>query len=181
MGTVEQLFITPDGGEPMSQQESVDLVEGGIVGDRYLRGTGHYAPYDVCEVTLIESEAIDHINSEFGINLRDGRHRRNIVTRGVDVHELLETSFRIGDAELRGTRPRPPCAHLEDVAGETGVASALVDGRGGICARVLSPGTVAVDDAIKITEADPRSVGAAIAERLAERKSTEPNRDRKNP
>jgi len=171
MGTVEQLFITPDGGESMSQQESVDLVEGGIVGDRYLRGTGHYAPYDVCEVTLIESEAIDRVDREFDIDLRDGRHRRNIVTRGVDVHELLETSFRIGDAELRGTRPRPPCAHLEDVAGEAGVASALVDGRGGICARVLSAGAVAVDDPVEITEADPRSVGAAIAERLAARDS----------
>ena len=181
MGTVEQLFITPDGGEPMSQQESVDLVEGGIVGDRYLRGTGHYAPYDVCEVTLIEREAIDRIDREFGINLRDGRHRRNIVTRGVDLHELLETSFRIGDAELRGTRPRPPCAHLEDVAGEAGVANALGEGRGGICARVISAGRVAVDDLIEITEADPRSMGAAIAERRGERESTEPNRDRKNP
>jgi len=180
-GSVDQLFVAPESGEPMGQQASVELVEGGIVGDRYLRGTGYYSPYDVCEVTLIEREAIDRVDREFGIDLRDGRHRRNIVTRGVDVHELLETSFRIGDAELRGTRPRPPCAHLEDVAGEAGVASALVDGRGGICARVLSAGTVAVDDAIEITEADPRSVGAAIADRLAERESTEPNRDRKNP
>ena len=66
-----------------------------------------------------------------------------------------------------GTRPRPPCAHVEDVAGEEGVASALGEGRGGICARVVSPGTIADDDEIEIVEADPRTVGEAIAERLA--------------
>ncbi len=171
IGSVDQLFVAPESGEPMDPRESVDLVEGGIVGDRYLRGTGYYSPYDVCEVTLIESEAIDTVDREFGIDLWDGRHRRNIVTRGVDLHELLETTVRIGGAELRGTRPRPPCAHVENVADAEGLASALGDGRGGICARVLSAGTVTVDDAIEITEADPRSVGAAIAERLAARDS----------
>jgi len=166
MGTVEQLFVAPENGEPMVEQRSVDVIEGGLVGDRYLRGTGYYSPYDVCEVTLLEAEAIETIRDEFGIDLRDGRHRRNVVTRGVELHDLLGTTFRIGTAELRGTRPRPPCAHVEAVAGEDGVARALGDGRGGICARVISPGTISVDDSIEIVEADPRTVGAAIAERL---------------
>jgi len=166
MGTVEQLFVAPENGEPMVEQGSVDVVEGGLVGDRYLRGTGYYSPYDVCEVTLLEAEAIETIHDEFEIDLRDGRHRRNVVTRGVALHDLLETTFRIGTAELRGTRPRPPCSHVEAVAGEDGVARALGDGRGGICARVISPGTISVDGSIEIVEADPRTVGAAIAERL---------------
>ncbi|MFW5977881.1 MAG: MOSC domain-containing protein [Halohasta sp.] len=167
MGTVEGLFVTPESGESMVPRESVDAIEGGLVGDRYLRGTGYYSPYDVCEVTLIEAEAIETISEEFGIDLHDGRHRRNIVTRGHELHELLETTFRIGTAELRGTRPRPPCAHVEDVAEEEGVASALGEGRGGICARVESSGTIAVGDTIEVLEADPRTVGAAIADRLA--------------
>ena len=172
MGTVEQLFVAPAGGEPMAEQQSVELVEGGIVGDRYLQGTGYYAPYDVCEVTLVEAEAIEAIQEDCGIDLWDGRHRRNIVTRGHELQDLLETTFRIGGAELRGTRPRPPCAHVETVADEEGVASAL-SGHGGICARVVSPGTVAVGDAIELTEADPRTVGAAIAERLGAQSARE--------
>jgi len=167
MGTVEGLFVTPESGEPMVEQESVEAVDGGLVDDRYLRGTGYYSPYDVCEVTLLEAEAIETIDDAFGIDLGDGRHRRNIVTRGHDLHDLLETTFRIGAAELRGTRPRPPCAHLEEMVGEEGVARALGNGRGGICARVLSPGTISVADNIEIVEADPRTVGEAIAERLA--------------
>lgn len=167
MGTVEQLFVTPESGEPMVEQESVEAVDGGLVGDRYLRGTGYYSPYDVCEVTLLEAEAIETISEAFGIDLDDGRHRRNLVTRGHDLHDLLETTFRIGTAELRGIRRRPPCAHLEEVAREEGVARALGNGRGGICARVLSSGTISVDDHIEIVEADPRTVGEAIADRLA--------------
>jgi MOSC domain-containing protein YiiM len=166
MGTVEQLCIAPENGEPMVHQQSVDVVEGGLVGDRYLRGTGYYSPYDVCEVTLIEAEAVKTIHEEFGIDLGDGRHRRNVVTHGVVLHDLLESTVRIGSAELRGTRPRPPCAHVEEVAGENGVASALGEGRGGICARVVEPGTITVGDSIDVVEADPRTVGAAIAERL---------------
>ena len=167
MGTVEQLFVTPESGAPMDPQASVEAIDGGLVGDRYRRGTGYYSPYDVCEVTLLEAEAIETIHDAFGIDLSDGRHRRNVVTRGLDLHELLETTFRIGSAELRGTRPRPPCGHVQEVAGEDGVASALGEGRGGICARVVVPGTIAVGDEIELVEADPRTVGAAIADRLA--------------
>jgi len=150
----------------MKAQQSVDVIEGGVVGDRYLRGTGYYSPYDVCEVTLLEAEALEAIVDEFGIDLWDGRHRRNIVVRGHDLHDLLASTFRIGSAELRGTRPRPPCRHVETVAAEEGVASALGAGRGGICARVVSPGTISVGDTLEIVEADPRTLGSEIAERL---------------
>ncbi|ATW87640.1 MOSC domain-containing protein [Halohasta litchfieldiae] len=166
MGTVAQLYTTPNEGEPMESHESVEAVDGGLVGDRYLQGTGYYSPYDVCEITLLEAEAIETIHETFGIDLWDGRHRRNIVTRGVKLHDLLETTFRIGTVELRGTRPRPPCRHVEHVADEGGVARALGEDRGGICARVLSSGTITVGDSIEITEADPRTIGSEIADRL---------------
>ena len=166
MGEVLQLYTAPGEGEPMESHQRVEAVEGGLVGDRYLSGGGYYSPYDVCEVTLLEAEAIEAVHEEFGIDLWDGRHRRNVVTRGIDLHGLLETTFRIGTVEFRGTRPRPPCVHLETVADEEGVAAALGEGRGGICARVLTGGTIAVGDTIEIVEDDPRSVGKAIAERL---------------
>jgi MOSC domain-containing protein YiiM len=166
MGRVEALFTAPADGEPMARAESVDAVEGGLRGDRYLLGTGHYSPYDVCQVTFVAGEALDEIDEEYDIDLTDGRHRRNVVTRGVDLRSLLETTFRVGDATFRGTRPRPPCAHVERVADERGVARALKQGRGGICADVVGEGTVRVGDEVAVVEAPPRDVGAEIAARL---------------
>ncbi|WP_117591178.1 MOSC domain-containing protein [Haloprofundus halophilus] len=166
MAHVERVFVAPEDSAPMEELDSVDAVEGGLSGDRYQTGRGYYSPYDVCEVTLIEAEAVDEIRDEFGIDLTDGRHRRNVVTRGVEVHDLLHTTFRVGDALLRGTRPRPPCAHVEQVAGEEGVARALKNKRGGICADVVQPGTIRAGDDLEIVEADPRTMGRKIAERL---------------
>ena len=168
MAHTEAIFTAEAGSEPMKRHESIDAVEGGLAGDRYERGTGHYSPFDVCAVTFISQAAIETVRTRYDIDLSDGRHRRNIVISEVDLRELLETTFRIGDAVFRGTRPRPPCAHVEAVANEDGVARALSEGRGGICADVIEPGSIAVGDQVEIVELDPRTVGQAIADRLAE-------------
>ena len=165
-GRVEAVFVAPEDSAPMERLEAVEAVEGGLAGDRYLTGKGYYSPFDVCEVTFIEAEAIDEIREAFGIDLSDGRHRRNVVTRGLDLHDLLETTFRVGDAEFRGTRPRPPCAHVEQVADEEGVMRALKERRGGICADVVTAGEVHVGDEVEIVEESPRDVGRSIVERL---------------
>jgi MOSC domain-containing protein YiiM len=189
---IDALYTAPDAGEPMTDHDRVTLASGGIEGDRYRRGTGYYSPFDVCEVTLVDAAALEIIRDDLGIDLADGRHRRNIVVRGVDLDDLLGATFQIGPANadedgededgededgdgaerpasgavLRGTRRRPPCTHVEDVAGEEGVARALKERRGGICASVVEPGSIAVGDALEMLEADPRSEGRAIVERL---------------
>ncbi len=166
MPRVEGLFIAREDSAPMESLESIEAVEGGLSGDRYRTGKGYYSPYDVCEVTLIEAEAIEDIVKEFAIDLADGRHRRNVVTRGVAVHDLLGATFAVGEATLRGTRPRPPCAHVERVAVEEGVARALKRKRGGICAKVVEPGSIELGDELTVLEPDSRTMGRKIVDRL---------------
>ncbi|MFC6785825.1 MOSC domain-containing protein [Halobaculum halobium] len=167
---VEALYTAREDSAPMVEHDRVRLVEGGVEGDRYLTGRGYYSPFDVCEVTVVAVEALEAIRDEFDIDLTDGRHRRNVVVRGADLEALLGATFRLGDADagavLRGTRPRPPCAHVEEVADEAGVASALRGRRGGICADVVAPGAVVVDDGVAVLEDDARSEGQKIADRL---------------
>jgi MOSC domain-containing protein YiiM len=145
---VTDIFVAEAGSEPMRSVDRVAAVEGGLRGDRYCEGRGHYTPFDVCEVTLIASEDLAVVDETLGRSLAAGAHRRNLVTEGVDLHGLLEHRFRVGEATLKGTRPRPPCAHVEELAEQSGVAHALGDGRGGICADVLDPGDIAVGDAV---------------------------------
>jgi MOSC domain-containing protein YiiM len=165
-GVVAGLFTAPESGAPPVENEAITIVEGGIEGDRYQRGDGHFQ-LDGCAVTLVAGEALDGVRAETGINVSDGRHRRNVVVRGFGegMDELLDATVRLGDALLRPTRRRPPCAHVEAVAGETGLAAALSD-RGGLCCDVVEPGAVAIGDAVTVEQADPRRAGEAIAERL---------------
>ncbi|MFB6126501.1 MAG: MOSC domain-containing protein [Halolamina sp.] len=168
--TVQQLWTAPAAGEPMSGRTSAEAVAGvGLAGDRYAEGTGHYSPYDVCQVTFVGAAALDCVREAFDLDLDDGRHRRNVVVDG-DVLDLLETRFRVGGAVFEGTRRRPPCAHLRDVTGEDDIVAALGEDRGGICADVVEGGTVAVDDAVTVVERldDPDSLAAALRERHEE-------------
>lgn len=165
---LEEIFITDSGGEPMQRRLSVDAVKGGLDGDRYCTGDGHYSPYDVCEVTLVDADAIETIEREADIDLSDGQHRRNLVVRGGDVHDLLNCRFTLGDAVLEGTRPRPPCRYIEQLTGESGLMRALGGGRGGICARVETPGEISVGDELSVFEAtdDFEGLAASIRDRF---------------
>lgn len=147
-GVVEEIYVTPKGSEAMKLVEEIRAIEGrGLEGDRYCEGTGYWTPYgDVCEVTLIESEDLDEIEREMGLRVKNGEHRRNIVTSGIRLSELRGGRFRIGEAVLEYDRPRPPCRHVQDMT-ERGMTRALKR-RGGHCVRVVKGGKIRARDEI---------------------------------
>jgi len=151
-GVVEGIYVTSQGSAAMERVEEVTTVEGcGIEGDRYCEGTGFWTDYgDVCQVTLIEGEDLDFIENELGISVKDGQHRRNIITRGVRLLDLRRKRFRVGEVLLEFDRSRPPCRHVQDLS-EPGMTRAL-KGRGGICARVVEAGQIRAQDAIAVEE-----------------------------
>ena len=149
-GTVEEIYLAPEGSVEMQRVQFAEALAGcGFEGDRYCRGTGYWTPMgDVCEVTLIASEDLDYIASELGLSVKNGEHRRNIITSGIDLNTLSGKQFRVGDVLLEYDRPRPPCKHIQDLT-EPGMTRALV-GRGGHCARVVSAGTIRPGDAVDL-------------------------------
>jgi len=169
VGSVTSLVTAPASGAPPELRDAVEVRPDGIEGDRYRLGDGTFQ-LDACAVTLVAAEALDAVREETGIDVSDGRHRRNVVVDGfgAGMDDLLEATVAVGDALLRPTRRRPPCAHVEDLAGEEGLAGALTE-RGGLCCDVIEPGRVAVGDRVGVAEPDPRTAGAAIADRLRER------------
>jgi MOSC domain-containing protein YiiM len=147
-GKVEEIFVTTQGSAAMESVDEVETVEGrGIKGDRYSEGTGFWTQYgDVCQVTLIEGEHLDEIEEQ-GLTIKSGQHRRNIVTRGVDLLNLRGKRFKVGDVLLEYDRSRPPCKHVQDLS-ERGMTRALKN-RGGICARVVEAGAIRPGDTIE--------------------------------
>lgn len=146
-GAVMKIFVAPAGGVAMQPVEEIHAVAGqGIEGDRYLDRSGYWPDVDECQVTLIEAECLDEIRAKTGVNIEDGEHRRNIVTRGIQLDSLLGKRFQVGTAILEYDRPRPPCGYIEKLT-EPGMTRALV-GRGGICARVVGTGVIRASDPI---------------------------------
>lgn len=170
-GAVRGLVTAPESGAPPELRDAVDICADGVAGDRYRRGDGTFQ-LDACAVTLVAAEALDAVREETGSDVSDGRHRRNVVVEGfgAEMDDLLDATVAVGDALLRPTRRRPPCAHVEELAGAEGLAAALAD-RGGLCCDVIEPGHVAVGDPVSVAEPDPRTAGAAIADRLREGRS----------
>jgi MOSC domain-containing protein YiiM len=148
-GTVEGIFIAPTAKAPMESLQDVDAITGdGLAGDRYHNGSGTYWKMEKPgqEVTLIEAETLERLAAEFGITLAPGASRRNIVTRGVRLGDLLHKRFAIGPVEVVGIRDCPPCAHLEALT-ETGVRAAL-EGVGGLRTDIVVGGRISVGDRI---------------------------------
>jgi MOSC domain-containing protein YiiM len=148
-GTVEGIFIAGAARVPLASVAEVRAVEGrGLEGDRYHAAAGSFSrwPGEGRAVTLVEAEVIEAILRDWDIDLSGGRSRRNLVTRGVRLADLLGRKFRIGEALFRGTRLAQPCAHLERLT-EPGVFAAL-KGRGGLRADVLEGGVVHVGDPV---------------------------------
>jgi len=154
-GVIEKIFITSKGGEPMQPLAEVEAVEGrGLRGDRYLARSGYWTSVDECEVTLISGEDLDEITSTTPLRVLNGEHRRNLVTRGIELMDLLGRRFQIGEAVLEYDRPRPPCTYIQSLTGQQGLTRAL-GRRGGICVRVVKSGTIRVQDPIILLD-NPR-------------------------
>ncbi|MBV9453716.1 MAG: MOSC domain-containing protein, partial [Rubrobacter sp.] len=142
-GFVEGLFIAPEGGAPMKAIQVTTALDGcGLEGDRYCTGTGHWSRFGrVCEVTFIAAEDLGDIERETNVGVKNGEHRRNVVTRGITLKTLRRGErFRVGEAVFEHRGPRSVCRYIERLT-EPGMTQAL-KGRGGICATVTKNETV---------------------------------------
>lgn len=150
MALVEEIYITTIGGEPMQGVPEIEAIAGGgLQGDRYMTRKGYWTGVDECQVTLIEAEALDHIRKTTQVEVSNGEHRRNIITRGMSLRDLSGKRFTVGDALLEYDRPRPPCRYIQSRS-ERGMTRALGGTRGGICARVVESGLIKVGDTIEV-------------------------------
>jgi MOSC domain-containing protein YiiM len=136
----------------MRSVERADLVAGcGIRGDRNFNERGSTVPHDG-QITLIAAEEIERFRHETGLRIDWGDPRRNVVTRGVTLHELVGREFRVGSAVVSGFELCEPCATLGRRLATAEVSAAAVVAafahRAGLRARIESGGTIAPGDAI---------------------------------
>lgn len=148
-GTVISINVAEKGGAPITNVERVRAVpDKGLEGDRYFNHVGTFSPKFTPNraITLIEVESLEALQRDYGIALEPRQSRRNLVTRGVALNHLVGREFKVGEVLLRGTKLCEPCSHLEGLT-QFGVLRGLTH-RGGLCAQILSEGTIAVGDSV---------------------------------
>jgi MOSC domain-containing protein YiiM len=142
---VEAIFVASEPGELPAPVERIRAYAGrGLEGNRYFWEDGDAPPGR--GVTLIAAEAMDAVALEGNVSIEPAATRRNVLTRGIDVNELVGERFRIGDVECEGVELCEPCTHLESMT-EPGVIKALAH-RGGLNADILTDGEINVGDPV---------------------------------
>src|SRR3954447_10539498 len=154
-GVVEGIFIAPSAEVLPHAVDEAEVVPGkGIEGDRYFAGdaTFYEERKSGQDLTLIEAEALEALEADAGIELSAAEARRNVLTRGLSLNDLIGRRFRVGEVECVGSRLCEPCDHLQRIT-KPGVLKGLVR-RGGLRTDVVVGGRIAVGD-------DLRELGAA--------------------
>ena len=139
----------------MTTVESVRAVPGrGLEGDRYFLNLGTFSPAPQkpdFELTLIEHEQIDAFALASGLPFTAAQARRNIVTCGVALNDLVGCEFWIGEVLIRGVRLCEPCNYLAKISyPET--LKGLVH-KGGLRAQILTEGILHTGDPIRFRPA----------------------------
>jgi MOSC domain-containing protein YiiM len=161
-GQVIALYITKDPAAPMvSAGEVRAFADRGLEGDRFFRDSWSAANRPDKAVSLIEEETLKAAAIELGQEIFADKTRRNILTRGVPLVELLHNEFMIGGVRMRGMRLFEPCGHLAKVSKVPGIFKAL-EHRSGLKAAILSDGIIRIGDPIALRpEGQPASAAPA--------------------
>jgi MOSC domain-containing protein YiiM len=129
-------------------QSATAQTERGLVGDYVF---ARLAPEEQNEpdkqITLIEAEALEAVQSEKGYSISHGESRRNLLTRGVPLNHLVGKRFRVGALLLEGQELCEPCKHLEKLTGKLLISHFLH--RCGLRARIVEGGSIQIGDVIE--------------------------------
>ena len=121
----------------------------GLEGDRFFRDSWNAVKRPDKAVSLIEAEVLQLAAAELGVASIADKTRRNIVTRGVPLVELLHREFTLGAVRMRGIRLFEPCGHLVKLTQVPGIFQALHH-RSGLKAEILSDGVIRAGDTIRV-------------------------------
>ena len=148
MSEILKLGITNLNNQAISQVSSIQVrANQGIVGDRHFKEFND--PYN--QLTLIESENIDNYNIKHGLEIPYVNFRRNIVTKGVRLNDLVGKRFTVGEVKLEGIDLCRPCRHLAETLNQDNIIKEFLR-KGGLRCHILSSAILKIGDKIKIID-----------------------------
>ena len=144
MSEVFKLGIASKNNQAINEVSSIDVsANKGIKGDRHFKEFND--PYN--QLSLIESENIDYYNIKYGLNIPYVNFRRNVVTKGIQLNNLVGKKFLIGNVQLEGIDLCRPCRHLTELLNQDNILKEFLR-RGGLRCQILSSSNIKIGDKI---------------------------------
>ena len=146
MSVVLKIGITEKNNKEIENKERIEVIASkGIIGDRYF----HDFNGEREQITLIESENIDYYNNTFNTKFDYLEFRRNIVTKNIQLNDLVGKTIFVGKIKLKVNDLCRPCKDLQMRLGKNNIIKEFLR-RGGLRCEILSSGTINVGDKINI-------------------------------
>tara|TARA_B100001778_G_C18376584_1_gene533258 strand:+ start:143 stop:589 length:447 start_codon:yes stop_codon:yes gene_type:complete len=148
MSEVYKIGISVNNNKPINEVSSINvLANKGVVGDRHFKEFND--PYN--QLTLIESENIDYYNTKYSLNIPYVDFRRNIITKGIKLNDLVGKKILVGKVELEGIDLCRPCKHLSEVLGQENIIKEFLR-KGGIRCQILTTSSIKISDKISVVK-----------------------------
>ena len=130
----------------MEVKQSVEvLANKGILQDRYFNEINEKET----QITLIESENVEYINKSMGINFLDIDFRRNIITKGIKLNQLVGKKIKVGQVTMKVHRLCDPCIYLQDLLNQKNLIKTLLN-KDGLRCELLTDGKISTNGNIKV-------------------------------
>ena len=146
MSEIIQIGITKNNNKNIGKVSDVDLIAGkGVLGDRHFKD--YNDPYN--HLSIIESENIDAYNKKYNLNISYLDFRRNIVTKGIRLNNLIGKKIIIKNVQLEVIDLCRPCLHLSEKLEKKNIIKEFLR-KGGIRCEILNDGKISIGDKIKL-------------------------------
>ena len=148
MSKVFKLGITEINNQEIKNVDFIEVQKNkGIIGDR------HYDEFNdpYCQLSLIESENIDDYNIKHSLNIPYIDFRRNIITKGIKLNNLIGKKLQIGEVKVEVIDLCRPCKHLSEILNQDNIIKEFLR-KGGLRCQILSSSRIFVGDQIKIID-----------------------------
>jgi hypothetical protein len=123
---------------PAIEVPMIECVAGlGIRDDRYFHFKDNYKG----QITFFSLEVFDELYGALEVQgCPPALVRRNVMTRHVDLNELIDQDFEVQSVRFHGTGECRPCYWMDQAI--TPGTERFLKGRGGLRARILTDGTL---------------------------------------
>ena len=133
-----------NGQKILEVNEAQVISKKGILGDRHF-----YENNNKGQITLIEKENIDYFNQKYKTKISYHDFRRNIVTEGIRLNELINKEIEIGSIKILPYELCRPCLHLEQSVNTKNIIKEFLR-KGGLRCEIIESGKIKPGDKITI-------------------------------